>query len=58
MRSVQPRHIKIKAEDPVEERLERNHKLAALIQEWQKDTSGHDRDFWPVLKAELERRDD
>jgi hypothetical protein len=62
MRSVQARRVESKAVDPfdepVEERLERNRKLAALLREWENDPSGHDREFWPILKAELERRDD
>lgn len=63
MRSVQARRTDVKVADPfedlpAEEQLERNRKLAALIRKWQKDTTGHDVEFWPVLKAELERRDD
>lgn len=63
MRSVQARHPEATPANPFEdlpakEQLERNRKLAALIRKWQKDTTGHDVEFWPVLKAELERRDD
>jgi hypothetical protein len=63
MRSVQARRMEAKTVDPwedlpAEEQLKRNLKLAALLREWENDTSGHDEDFWPVLKAELERHDD
>ena len=63
MRSVQARRMEARTADsfedlPAKEQLERNRKLAALIRKWQKDTTGHDREFWPVLKAELEHCDD
>lgn len=61
MKSVQARRTEPKTvgplEDlPAEEQLKRNLKLAALLREWENDNSGHDEEFWPVLKAELERR--
>jgi hypothetical protein len=42
---------------PAEEQLERNRKLAALLREWENDPTGEGRLFWPILKAELDRRD-
>ncbi len=39
-------------------RRERYRRLAALLREWEADPTGHDQEFWPVLQAELGRRDD
>lgn len=41
-----------------EVRRERYRRLAALIREWETDPTGHDEKFWPILQAELDRRDD
>lgn len=45
-------------DDSDEVRRERYRRLAALIQEWEADPTGHDETFWPILQAELDRRDD
>lgn len=62
MRSVQARRMATKTADPLEdlpaeEQLERNRKLAALLREWENDPTGEGERFWPILKAELDRRD-
>ena len=44
--------------DSEEVRRERYRRLAALIREWKSDPAGHDEEFWPILQAELDRRDD
>ncbi|HEX6862774.1 MAG TPA: hypothetical protein VF414_08165 [Thermoanaerobaculia bacterium] len=44
--------------DSEEVRRERYRRLAALIGEWEADPTGHDEEFWPILQAELDRRDD
>ena len=31
----------------------RYQRMAALVREWMKDTSGHDEATWPVIEAEL-----
>lgn len=43
--------------DSEEVRRERYRRLAALIREWEADPTGHDEEFWPILQAELDRRD-
>ena len=62
MRSVQARQERATAANPfedlpAEEQLERNRKLAALLREWENDPTGEGERFWPILKAELDRRD-
>lgn len=39
-------------------RRERYRKLAALLGKWKADPAGHGKEFWPILEAELDRRDD
>ena len=39
-------------------RRERYRRLAALISEWEADPAGYDEEFWPILQAALDRRDD
>ena len=43
--------------DSEEVRRERYRRLASLIGEWEADPTGHDEEFWPILHAELDRRD-
>lgn len=65
MRSVQARRVETKeakkvapfAGISVEEQLERNRKLAALLRKWENDPTGEGERFWPILKAELDRPD-
>ena len=42
--------------DSEAERRERYGRLAALIREWEADPTGHSEEFWPLLQAELEGR--
>ena len=44
--------------DSEEVRRERYRRMAALLKEWRADPTGHGKEFWPILEAELERRDD
>jgi hypothetical protein len=39
-------------------RRERYRQLAALVGEWEANPAGHDDELWPILQAELDRRND
>jgi len=44
-------------DDSDEVRRERYRRLAALIRHWEVDSTRHDEELWPILEAELNRRD-
>ena len=44
--------------DSEEVRQERYRKLAALLREWEADPAAPGKEFWPILEAELDRRND